>query len=237
MRKQIAWLRILVEGAVIVGSILLAFGVDAWWEATSERNKERSVLARVFEEVGRERSRLRGSPVQSSAASAASELVKLMERLPNGVGEVEVPDTLLGQLVSAPTHETRVPALDGLLRSGRIELVSDLQVRGQIARWERGVTNLLETETRARGFVDAHLIPALAARGDVGHVLMNQWGPIAAAPLDPHGVTRIRGDSALKALVSQRYFNAAMAVRSSEMLGVTADSLMAAIQRSSAPKG
>ena len=35
--KQIPWARILLEGVVIVGSILLAFGIDAWWEDHSER--------------------------------------------------------------------------------------------------------------------------------------------------------------------------------------------------------
>ena len=30
--RSIPWLRVFVEGAVIVGSILLAFGIDAAWE-------------------------------------------------------------------------------------------------------------------------------------------------------------------------------------------------------------
>jgi len=33
-----------VEGVVIVGSILLAFGIDAWWEGRQERD-ERVLLA------------------------------------------------------------------------------------------------------------------------------------------------------------------------------------------------
>ena len=32
VKPQIPWLRVFIEGVVIVGSILLAFGVDAWWE-------------------------------------------------------------------------------------------------------------------------------------------------------------------------------------------------------------
>ena len=32
MTRQIPWLRAFVEGVVIVGSILLAFGIDACWE-------------------------------------------------------------------------------------------------------------------------------------------------------------------------------------------------------------
>ncbi len=32
MTKQIPWRRVFVEGVVIVGSILLAFGIQAWWD-------------------------------------------------------------------------------------------------------------------------------------------------------------------------------------------------------------
>ena len=34
MTRQIPWLRVFVEGVVIVGTILLAFGIDAVWELT-----------------------------------------------------------------------------------------------------------------------------------------------------------------------------------------------------------
>ena len=31
MNRQVPWLRVFVEGVVIVLSILLAFGIEAWW--------------------------------------------------------------------------------------------------------------------------------------------------------------------------------------------------------------
>ena len=37
MTSQVPWLRVFVEGVVIVGSILLAFGIDAWWERLGQR--------------------------------------------------------------------------------------------------------------------------------------------------------------------------------------------------------
>jgi hypothetical protein len=46
--KQIPWVRLLVEGAVIVGSILLAFGIDAWWDGVQEsRDRDAYVLRLV----------------------------------------------------------------------------------------------------------------------------------------------------------------------------------------------
>ncbi len=40
MKPQIPWLRVFVEGVVIVGSILLAFGSEAWWDESQERALE-----------------------------------------------------------------------------------------------------------------------------------------------------------------------------------------------------
>ena len=41
---RIPWTRILAEGAVIVVSILLAFAIDAAWDATRDRAAQRATL-------------------------------------------------------------------------------------------------------------------------------------------------------------------------------------------------
>jgi len=53
--RQIPWTRILVEGAVIVGSILLAFGIDAWWEGRSEAQAEQDILVSLEADFTRNR--------------------------------------------------------------------------------------------------------------------------------------------------------------------------------------
>jgi hypothetical protein len=45
VKAPIPWLRVLIEGVVIVGSILVAFGIDAWWQDRAERQAERDALA------------------------------------------------------------------------------------------------------------------------------------------------------------------------------------------------
>lgn len=47
MTRSIPWLRVFVEGVVIVGSILLAFGIDAWWEGRQEREDELGYVERL----------------------------------------------------------------------------------------------------------------------------------------------------------------------------------------------
>ncbi len=42
--RKIPWPRIFVEGVVIVGSILLAFGIQAWWDGRQEAERLQQTL-------------------------------------------------------------------------------------------------------------------------------------------------------------------------------------------------
>jgi hypothetical protein len=66
MTKEIPWGRVLVEGVVIVASILLAFGVDAWWAERAEKRAEREELANVRQELA---SLIRDTNVRTALAS------------------------------------------------------------------------------------------------------------------------------------------------------------------------
>jgi hypothetical protein len=63
LKPQIPWLRVVVEGVVIVGSILLAFGIDAWWDERTVRNDVAEALAAVrMESDGNHRPILEAPP-------------------------------------------------------------------------------------------------------------------------------------------------------------------------------
>jgi hypothetical protein len=47
LKSQIPWLRVFVEGVVMVGSILLAFGIQAWWDGRQDELQLRRGLAGV----------------------------------------------------------------------------------------------------------------------------------------------------------------------------------------------
>jgi len=53
------WTRWLAETFVIVGSILLAFGIDAWWDRRGERTAAREHLSVICQDVANDRASLR----------------------------------------------------------------------------------------------------------------------------------------------------------------------------------
>jgi len=122
-RGRISWRRMLVEGFVIVFSILLAFSVDAWWDGHTERERETALLRNMLAEFRASRpdlvQRLDGARRMARGNAALTRLVA------SGIGRpaVEVPDSLILAVIGGPTYEPETNALDGAVASGQIEII------------------------------------------------------------------------------------------------------------------
>jgi len=243
MSRQIQPARVLAEGVVIVASILLAFGIDAGWEEYRTRREISGLLTKVNEELVADRGNLvRAAGDQITAAMAALAVADLLDSAAPLRTPVMVPDSLLAAMLRGVTYESRTPTIDGLTQSGRGSLIGDTRVVRAIAAWERWMRNAEEQQLARTEWTHQQVIPALARRADVGHILragisarlmrdgddVQGLGP-PPQQLDPTGATSIQADPEIEALISQQARASAVA-RSSFLLAVSStDSLIAAI--------
>jgi hypothetical protein len=95
LAQKILWLRVFVEGAVIVVSILLAFGIDAWWQDSLQRATERQQLGVLQAEIG-------------------ANQAEFEARRQRGIGAREAQNTLI-DLISPEKHVIPVDSLAHLL--------------------------------------------------------------------------------------------------------------------------
>jgi hypothetical protein len=105
-------------------------------------------------------------------------------------------------ILSAPTFEADTPILNGLVSSGRLEIIRNEEVLALISEWDRTFYDYTTFAERARGSVDERLIPAFVVRGDIGSVLMGtlaQPGQLDSIPVSI--------DDELKGLVAERWRN------------------------------
>ena len=120
MKAQIPWLRVFVEGVVIVASILLAFGLQAWWESAQEGAVVERQLTVLQVEMASNSSVLENaSSFQDRALAATRVLVELIAPQPVPVSADSL-SSLLGWSFSIGTAEAELElgALDALLSSG-----------------------------------------------------------------------------------------------------------------------
>ena len=134
--REIPWPRIFVEGAAIVVSILLAFGIEAWWEGRQIRQVEQSILSSLLDEFrsiekmfGHERRTQQGilDATQRLLLAALDSDFELEK------GSIDRNLADIGWASDATNWNTAV--LDGLIAGGDISLVSNTDLRRILAIW------------------------------------------------------------------------------------------------------
>ncbi len=201
--------RTTAEVVAIVGSILVAFAIDAWWEESRERELEAEQLERLHAEFSKNLEMMDNPYYQGIRVDAIGAVLDLAEGdFDETPFELDVPVLLMRRVLTAATFEVESPVLDGLIRSGGLEIVEDRDVVTALASWDRGARNYLELAQRARRNSDSLLFPALAVRGDMSHVLNRSMSMVdrenfLTGDPDPSDSVRIRFDTELMGLLAQ----------------------------------
>jgi len=132
--NSIPWLRIGVESTAIIVSILLAFGIDAWYAGVIDSRAAREYEQRLSVELQGVRRDLEGlSRMVNRALAYASEVEPYFE---SETGQVE-PDQLIlalynmGRDTSDPFDVT---TYQELVSSGRLGLIADTEQRAAVQR-------------------------------------------------------------------------------------------------------
>ena len=127
--------RLAAEGVVIVASILLAFGIDAWWSSTQDRAREAAYLSLVASDL---RSTLAnnerfGTIADSVVDPATANLVRAyyMQDLPEADSLLEWMDLAHASMVVQPTLGT----IEGLVGSGDLVLIRSDSLKAALRQY------------------------------------------------------------------------------------------------------
>ena len=167
MKAQIPWLRVFVEGVVIVASILLAFGIQAWWDGRQDDLLVRSGLAGVLEELDAVRARLEfdGSIHQRMLLNTQA-LQSLLESA--AVGQtLAVPDTLMVGLFEQYVSDPPTAMVAAFITAGHADKLLDDTLRRSLLSWIAQLQDQRADQTRASEYGSLELQPYLRAEFDV----------------------------------------------------------------------
>jgi hypothetical protein len=192
--NKIAWKRLTVEAAAIVGSILLAFAIDAWWDERNEAKLERRLLTALLVEFEQNSELLRRARTQYEQHYMES--LRILEYLHEGASSfdhAELEKLFRGLLVGETFH-LESGAHDGLLGSGELSLVRDEELRNRLAAWPSYVKEWSEEQEAVFSYANTELRPYLADSVRIRDIA-GSFAPFPdgeAPPLVPAGV----GDAA-----------------------------------------
>ena len=209
---DIPWKRIAVEGVAIVISILLAFAIDAGWEERRERIEEAEILLGLQSEFSRYRDDLAISiEIHDKARLTTSELVVATRRGSWTSTALDI-DEAIANLGDPKSHDYGGGVLDALISSGRLELVSDNELRRQLATWSEVFNEVRDDEDRNIAFIQSHLIPLMLrwhipqSRGMEICCKWVEWPiPIESITDDPDRLSQLLIDPEFAVLVDLRH--------------------------------
>jgi len=208
--QKTPWKRLTIEATAIVGSILLAFAIDAWWEARQDRHEEQQILQGLFAEFEENRTIL-----QRHRARHLQEIQSL-ERLLNAIAHGRddntdaTIDTALDGLLAPSTTDLGNGVLDALLSSGRIEILTNRVLRARLAAWHGVIGEVWDDQANNASMVFDLFVPYVV-RNDVSpSAPMSKWYkdwtvPVRSVSDDPDAVARLLQDSEFRVLIELRY--------------------------------
>ena len=210
----------MAEGFVIVLSILLAFGIEAWWSERGERDAEAEALQGLRDDFVESLERL---------ASAKSEHIEIRDasvRLLAMTGPDADPtvsdlvmDTLVMALIGGPKVFPVTATYDALIASGRIELLESAALRRELARWSTAIADLREEEQEAFDQMDQRLLPFL-------------WDYVPIVTLDLNVHPRYEGVDLNQSRFPRRYRELLRLIRFENAVEERMNSSIRAIERS-----
>lgn len=143
MPEQRTWRSILIEAGVIVGSILLAFAIDAGWDARGEASRRRAVidgLVSDFAAVRADLDRVAGFHAENRAAAAG--LMELGSRGPVPDATAHLADSLFAAAVLGGSFDAPLGTLQSLINAGDLDLIGDPELAAMLTSFPGLVSDL-----------------------------------------------------------------------------------------------
>ena len=162
--KNIAWTRISVEAAAIVGSILLAFAIDAWWEGQKDRETEQELLVSLIQEFEGAATEfdIRWTEAEQRRI-AATQLAALNDKT---IVQVD-PETLYRlwiQTYSPSISDPPEGTLTSAIATGRLSLIRNKLLKSRLTGWSGRLANLHNTERNLTDYMVRVFIQDISQR-------------------------------------------------------------------------
>jgi hypothetical protein len=143
MTERLPLSRILVEGVVIVTSILLAFGIDAAWDARQEGIRRSATMTGLKADFTATRVELdRVVAFRNSSISAAIELLDLTADGPIPSSAEHTADSLFTEAMIGGSFDAPLGTLESLINSGELALLGDPELTSVLVQFPALVADL-----------------------------------------------------------------------------------------------
>jgi hypothetical protein len=220
------------EGVAIVLSILLAFGIQAAWDARTERMEIREALETLLAEFG-----LHHTGLQENLILHHLYLDSGLRLLSIATGSVPLPpdqvmDSLLYRVfVNASSFNASHGALDALVASGQLGSLQNVELRSLLASWPGLLRDSVEDEEYVFRDVQERLTPFINSRIATRNIFAADGsGSDLPRRTDSADLSRLLSDVEFDNLVSYRVLSERIMIGENQRLEAAINRIISLIE-------
>lgn len=208
--QTLPWKRLTLEATAIVGSILLAFAIDAWWEERQDHREEQQILQGLHAEFEENHTVLQRHLARHLVGIQSLE--RVLDAIERGRDKdvASTIDAALTGMLTPSTTDLGSGVLDALLSSGRIEILTNRNLRAKLAAWAGVIGEVWDDQANNGRMVFELYVPYFVHNDVPPSTPMSTWYqdwtiPMRSISDDPDSVSRLLGDPEFRVLAELRY--------------------------------
>jgi hypothetical protein len=160
--KKAPWFRVLVEGAVIVASILLAFGIQAWWDERGEAQRREGLISGLVADFTEAEAKLDvAMDTHGLVLNVTARWLRLARSTSPTPDVAAVADSLISQMLFTGGFEPPRGSVEALLNAGDISVLDNAELGERLTAWPAQVAAFAEREQNAVNVYHTWVIPYL----------------------------------------------------------------------------
>ena len=178
------------ESVVIIASILIAFGIDAWWDTRGDAVQSDAFLSALADDINGTMAELERVRAMHAGISESSARIMRWGQSGDPLAACQAESDPYAFLLAHPSIDPPLGALQAILGSGRTDLVEDRALLRELTRFAAVVSDLEREEARANAHLATEVYPFLRDALDLktavrsgGYVWEDTGG--APVPCDP----------------------------------------------------
>ena len=133
--EKIPWRRLSLEAGAIVGSILLAFAIDAWWEDRKEARLEVVYLLELQEDFEQNKSRLEDQAAEFEETARSMSVLQEQSALDSPSMSVSELNENFSQIIDMTTFYPINRAYANMTGSGDLKLIRSRPLKNALAEY------------------------------------------------------------------------------------------------------
>ncbi len=145
--KRQDWFAVVLEIAIVVVGVVLAFQITAWESNQADLQKERELLKGLYAEFTANLELLDQTfGAHEASIGHAQQMLKWTGPEPIVFKEATIDSLLFLLITETPSYHPAMGEMDAMLGSGQLGLIDDDNIRVAIATWPGFLRRLRETE-------------------------------------------------------------------------------------------